>query len=137
MIFVIHIWISVLIIISQPRYQINIVQRCVGPHLSSCNTFQLVHIFNTFKIYLSATLHIKYKIADWCIYLKVSSKKGYRTECNDQKNLTRTNIRIYLYLKIIQTNMRIIPDFCHRHHGRCLFKFFLSGVNFSRMNAKK
>ena len=29
-----------------------------------------------------------------------------------------------------------IPHICHRHHRRCLCKNFLSGVNFSRLNAK-
>jgi hypothetical protein len=29
-----------------------------------------------------------------------------------------------------------IPDICHEHHERCSCKFFLSGVNFSRMNKK-
>ena len=29
-----------------------------------------------------------------------------------------------------------IPHICHRHHRRCRCKFFLSSVNFPRMNAK-
>ena len=29
-----------------------------------------------------------------------------------------------------------IPDICHRHHRRCLCKFFLPSVIFSRLNAK-
>ena len=29
-----------------------------------------------------------------------------------------------------------IPDICHRHHRRCLCKFFLPGVNFSKLNVK-
>ena len=29
-----------------------------------------------------------------------------------------------------------IPHICHGHHGQCPCKFILSGVNFSRMNAK-
>ena len=31
----------------------------------------------------------------------------------------------------------IIPHICHRHHRRCLCKEILSGVKFSRLNAKK
>ena len=30
----------------------------------------------------------------------------------------------------------VIPHICHRHHRRCLCKFFLPGVIFSRLNAK-
>ena len=29
-----------------------------------------------------------------------------------------------------------IPDICHGHHGRCPCKIILSGVKFSRLNAK-
>jgi len=29
-----------------------------------------------------------------------------------------------------------IPDICHRHHRRCRCNFFLSSVNFPRMNTK-
>ena len=36
----------------------------------------------------------------------------------------------------LSTHQIFIPHICHRHHRRCLCKFFLSGVNFSRMNAK-
>ena len=35
---------------------------------------------------------------------------------------------------VVNMNMNIItiiPHICHRHHRRCLCKFFLSGVKFS------
>ena len=37
------------------------------------------------------------------------------------------------HLKLLDT---LIPDICHRRHGRCPCNFFLAGVNFSRCNAK-
>ena len=34
------------------------------------------------------------------------------------------------------TSSQCIPDICHRHHRRCLCKYFLPGVIFSRLNVK-
>ena len=37
----------------------------------------------------------------------------------------------------IQAGKEPIPDICHGHHGQCPCKKILSGVTFSRLNAKK
>ena len=55
-------------------------------------------------------------------------------------------IAIYLEIHLFQKSkvlqcqrnyfLQSIPHICHRHHRRCLCKKFLSGVIFSRLNAK-
>ena len=48
---------------------------------------------------------------------------------------TKYKICQKLLLLLLQ-QASVIPHICHRHHGRCLCKFFLSGVNLSLLNMK-
>ena len=46
-------------------------------------------------------------------------------------NYIAMNVWLYCY-----TYVHGIPHICHRRHRRCRCKFFLSSINFPRMNAK-